>query len=176
MVRIPRCGRGDLGSNPSSHTIGLKFFILVSYNRPSLVPQGHNPFLILTISVWPIDPSLQGQISFTLLVFHYIYIYIVLYWQRSNMPSLFAKIFVGPTIFFVFNKKNLTIRHFTSSNPTRIYIYVNVSHIQWDHVFTHSHSDEKCRTWEILISKSFFQLKHSNMRPLPGFPRILLFS
>ena len=28
MVRIPRCGRGDLGSNPSSHTL-FKFFLSI---------------------------------------------------------------------------------------------------------------------------------------------------
>ena len=87
------------------------------------MPQGHNSFLILTVSVWPFTS--------------------------------------GSNFFYPFS---LTRRPFTSSNPTRIYIYVNVSHIQCDHVFTHSHSDEKCRTWEILISKSLFQLKHSNMR------------
>ena len=87
------------------------------------MPQGHNSFLILTVSVWPFTS--------------------------------------GSNFFYPFS---LTRRPSTSSNPTRIYIYVNVSHIQCDHVFTHSHSDEKCRTWEILISKSLFQLKHGNMR------------
>ena len=87
------------------------------------MPQGHNSFLILTVSVWPFTS--------------------------------------GSNFFYPFS---LTRRPFTSSNPTRIFIYVNVSHIQCDHVFTHSHSDEKCRTWEILISKSLFQLKHGNMR------------
>lgn len=45
VVRIPRCGRGDLGSNPSSHTFVEFFFLFRVLKCARLPPAGLLPVL-----------------------------------------------------------------------------------------------------------------------------------